>query len=317
MSDERFQQARFGAWIGIVGNIVLAVMKGVFGVISGSKALVADALRSATEAACSIVAMPGFRTVKSSPDKDYPYGQGKAESFTAIIISVILLLIGLETALSSVRVMLADSLSAPKPIAFIAIAVAIVVKEAMFQYKYRLGKRISSQSLMANAWKHRSDIYSSLVALVGAGGAILGHYLGNTHLYYLDPIAALCIAVLIIRTGLDRIRQTVQKSADHALQQEDVAELVRTVQAVKGIIAVDELRAREHGHYVIVDVKISVNPRISVMEGHDLAKRAKHMLMSRFSHIADVLIHVNPYAGGYPYKNNADSSQDEYPTLLH
>ena len=89
------------------------------------------------------------------------------------------------------------------------------------------------------------------------------------------------------------------------------------VQRVKGVITVDGLRAREHGQYVIVDVKISVNPRISVSEGHEIAKMAKQHLMKRFSHVSDVLVHVNPYDPGYPYKNNVDPDHDEIPTVLH
>jgi divalent metal cation (Fe/Co/Zn/Cd) transporter len=117
--------------------------------------------------------------------------------------------------------------------------------------------------------------------------------------------------------GYKLIMESIHDTMDHVLHHEEADELLKAVQRVPGVIAVDSLRAREHGHYVIVDVKISVNPRISVMDGHDIAKHVKHMLLNRFIHVSDVFIHVNPYDPGYPYKNNVDSEQDDFPSLLH
>ncbi|CRF29141.1 ferrous iron efflux protein F [Mycobacterium tuberculosis] len=92
--------------------------------------------------------------------------------------------------------------------------------------------------------------------------------------------------------------------------------MIDTVQRVKGVISIDDLRAREHGHYVVVDIKISVNPRISIQEGYDIAKIVKFTLMKRFIHVSDVFVHVTPYDSGYPYKNH-DLQADDMPTLLH
>jgi cation diffusion facilitator family transporter len=191
------------------------------------------------------------------------------------------------------------------------------VKEAMFQYKFRLGTNLKSQALIANAWEHRSDVYSSLAALAGVGGAMLGSVLGIPWLYYLDPAAGFIVSLLVLKMGYTLIMESIHNTMDHVLHREDAQELVQAVQRVKGVITVDDLRAREHGHYVIVDVKISVNPRITVHEGHDIAKAVKQQLMTRFLHVSDVFIHVNPYDPGYPYKNNVDPEQDDAPTLLH
>ncbi|MDF2960731.1 MAG: cation diffusion facilitator transporter [Paenibacillus sp.] len=317
MTDERFKKAEFSVWISIFGSVFLTVMKGVAGYISGSKALIADALHSASDVAGAFAALVGLRAAKLPSDETHPNGHGKTESVAAIIISVLLLLIGIETGIASVKAIFNGVDSPPGVIALIVIFVSILVKEAIFQYQYRLGKQISIQAMITNAWEHRSGVYSSITAFVGGGGALLGHYLGNKYLYYLDPIAGLCIAVLILRMGYRLVMKTVHKTTDHVLGNADAAELSRTVQTVKGVIAVDDLRAREHGHYVIVDVKISVNPRISVLEGHEVAKTVKHTLMKRFIHVSDVFIHVNPYDPGYPYKNNVDPEQDDFPSLVH
>lgn len=317
MSDQRFGKAEFAAWVGIVGNLLLALVKGVIGWLSGSKALIADAAHSASDVAGSFAVLLGLRAARKPPDKDHPYGHGKAEPIAAIIVSVLLVLVGFEIGVSALKAIYAGVHTPPHWIALIAIGLSIVVKEAMFQYKYRLGKRLSSQALIANAWEHRSDVYSSIAALVGVGGAIAGRWFGRTELYYLDPVASLVVSVLVLHMGYKMIRESVHSTMDHVLHEEEAAELLQTVQRVKGVITVDDLRAREHGHYVIVDVKISVNPRISVMEGHDIAKNVKQNLLRRFFHVSDAFIHVNPYDPGYPYKNNVDADQDDMPTLLH
>lgn len=316
MSENRFAKAETGAWVGILGNIVLAVMKGIVGWFAGSKALMADAFHSASDVAGSIAVLIGIKAAQKPPDKDHPYGHGKAESIAAIVVSVLLLFVGIEIAVSGVKSILSGVEAPPAGYAVAAILVSIVVKEAMFQYKYRLGRKLSSQALIANAWEHRSDVYSSIAALVGVGGALFGSWLHMPILYYLDPVAGLVVAVLVLRMGYRLVMEAIHNTMDHVLHDEDAKELIDAVQVVLGVITVDELRAREHGHYVIVDVKISVNPRISVLEGHDVAKRVKRHLMHRFTHVSDVFIHVNPYDPGYPYKSNHQLAEEEMPTLL-
>jgi len=293
------------------------LMKGIVGFMAGSKALIADAVHSASDVAGSFAVLIGLRAAKMPPDDDHPYGHGKAESIAAIIVSVLLMIVGVEIGISSAKSIYYGVEQPPAGYALIAIIISMIVKEAMFQYKYRLGKQLGSQALITNAWEHRSDVYSSLAAFVGVGGAMLGAYFGIGYLVYLDPIAGLVVSVMVLKMGYSLVMEAIHNTMDHVLHQEDAEELLKTVQRVKGVIAVDDLRAREHGHYVIVDVKISVNPRITVMEGHDIAKAVKQTLMKRFFHVSDVFIHVNPYDPGYPYKNNADSEQDDFPTLLH
>jgi len=319
MTEQRFAKAEFAAWVGIFGNLALAVMKGVVGFMSGSKALIADAANSASDVAGSFAVLIGLRAAKRPPDKDHPYGHGKAESIAAIIVSVLLLLVGFEVARAAVVAMFFTEGGVPVPDAYAiwALVAAIIIKEILFRYKYRLGTQLKSQALIATAWDHRSDVMASSAALVGVAAAVLGGRYGIPWLAYADPVAGLFVAVLVLRMGYKLIMESIHNTLDHVLHAEDAEELVQTAQNVKGVITVDDLRAREHGHYVIVDAKISVNPRITVLEGHDIAKAVKHELMSKFSHVSDVFVHVNPYDPGFPYKSAGDASQDDYPTLLH
>ncbi len=317
MSEQRFEQARFAAWLGIIGNILLAALKGIVGWLSGSKALMADAANSASDVAGSIAVLIGLKAANKPPDEDHPYGHGKAESVTAIIVSVLLLLVGLEIGLSSIKTIINGVESAPGWFALIAVGVAIVVKEILFQYNIRVGRRISSQALIASAWDHRTDVLSSVAVFLGVGGAVLGERYGHTWLYYADPAAGLFVAVLVLRVGYTLVKESIHTSIDHVLHKEETEDMLDTALRIKGVIAVNDLRAREHGHYVVVDIKISVNPKITVTEGHEIGKVVKQQLLRRFSHVSDVMIHVNPYDPGYPYKNNVDSDQTEHPNLLH
>jgi cation diffusion facilitator family transporter len=317
MSDQRFKQAEFAAWVGIAGNILLAIMKGAVGLLSNSKALIADAVHSASDVAGSVAVLIGLRAAKMPPDEDHPYGHGKAESIAAIIVSVLLLVVGVEIGISAVKTIIHGVNEPPRWYAIIAIVISIIAKESMFRYKYRLGQKLSSQALIANAWEHRSDVYSSFAALAGVAGALIAKTLALPQFYVLDPIASLFVALLVLKMGYTLVMESIHNTLDHVMHAEDAAELILTVQNIKGVITVDSLRAREHGHYVIVDIKISVNPKISVLEGHEIARLVKHQLMKRFIHVSDVFIHVNPYDPGYPYKNNVDPDQDESPSLLH
>ncbi|SMO38601.1 cation diffusion facilitator family transporter [Melghirimyces algeriensis] len=294
MNEERMRQAETGAWVGIIGNFILALLKGIVGVIADSRALVADAVHSASDVIGSLAVLIGVRVARTPPDEDHPYGHGKAETIAAIIVSVLLGAVGAEIGYGSFEALFQPAVS-PGILAVVAALVSMLAKEGMFQYKYRLGKKIGSQAIIANAWEHRSDVYSSLAALIGIGGAILGGKLDIPLLIYLDPVAGILVSILVLRMAYQLAKESIHNTLDHVLHEEDAQELVETVAGVKGVLRVDELRAREHGFYVIVDVKVAVDPKITVEEGHRVGKRVKSTLIDRFSHVSDVMVHINPY----------------------
>ncbi|UGB29641.1 cation diffusion facilitator family transporter [Metabacillus sp. B2-18] len=293
--NDRFKQAEFAAMIGVVGNIVLAIVKGAVGVIAESRALVADAVHSASDVAGSLAVFIGVRAAKQPPDEDHPYGHGKAESIAAIIVAVLLFLVGLEIGKSSFESFF-EEIEAPKPLAIYAVILSIVVKEWMFRYKFRLGKRIKSDAIIVNAYEHRSDVYSSIAALAGIGAAIIGQKMGIDWLVYADPVAGLFVAILVIKMAWKLGAESIHTTLDHVLHDEDVVDLKDTVSKISEVKKIDELHAREHGHYVIVDIKVSVDPHITVEEGHNIGKLVKEKLMSEHEHVQNVMVHINPYS---------------------
>ncbi|WP_246940736.1 cation diffusion facilitator family transporter [Bacillus pinisoli] len=290
---DRFKEAEFAAMVGVVGNIVLALLKGIVGVTSNSRALVADAVHSASDIAGSFAVYIGLRAAKQPPDEDHPYGHGKAESIAAIIVAVLLFLVGIEIGKSSIEAFFHE-IEAPKMPAIYAVVFSIIVKEWMFRYKYNLGKRINSDAIIVNAYEHRSDVFSSIAALIGIAGAIIGDYLGLEWLVYADPVAGLVVALMILRIAWKLGSESIHNTLDHVLHDEDTEDLREIVLTVDGVKKIDGLLAREHGHYVIVDLKISVDPYITVEEGHRIGKNVKEQLIQH-AHVQDVFIHVNPY----------------------
>ncbi|WP_406565551.1 cation diffusion facilitator family transporter [Cytobacillus luteolus] len=280
--------------VGVVGNLGLAILKYVIGVISGSRALVADAAHSATDVAGSLAVFIGLRAAKQPPDEDHPYGHGKAESIAAIIVSVLLFLVGIEIGKSSFEAFF-EPIEAPKTIAIYALIISIIAKEAMFRYKYKLGKRIKSDAIIVNAYDHRSDVYSSIAALIGVGAAILGEKMGIPWLEYGDPVAGLFVSILILKTAWKLGKESIHNTLDHVLHEEDTVEMRNVVLTVPGVKKIGSLHAREHGHYVIVDIKVSVDPHITVEEGHKIGKTVKQKLIE-VSNVQDVFVHINPYS---------------------
>ncbi|MYL62935.1 cation diffusion facilitator family transporter [Bacillus hwajinpoensis] len=291
--EERFRKAEIAAIVGILGNIILAVLKGVIGSISNSRALIADAAHSASDMAGSFAVFVGLRAAKLPPDKDHPYGHGKAESIAAIIVAVLLLLVGVEIGISSGKAIF-NPIEAPGTLALYGALISIIVKEVMFQYKYRLGKKIKSDALIVNAYEHRSDVYSSIAVLIGIAGAILGSRLNLPWLIYADPIAGIFVSVLIAKMAVKLGFESIHTTLDHVLHEEDTTEYKELIIGMPGVVNLDEFYAREHGHYVIIDMKLGVDPEISVKEGHDIGKAVKERLLEE-DEVHDVLVHINPF----------------------
>lgn len=292
--NERFKKAEFAALVGVVGNIVLAALKGWVGVVANSRALVADAVHSASDVAGSMAVYIGLKAAKQPPDEDHPYGHGKAENIAAIIVAVLLLIVGFEIGKSSFQAFF-EPIEAPKALAIYAVIISIIVKEAMFRYKYNLGKRIKSDAIIVNAYEHRSDVFSSIAALIGIAGAVLGGYIGVDWLVYLDPVAGIVVALLIIKIAWKLGSESIHNTMDHVMHEEDTEEFRTVVLTVPGVMKLDSLHAREHGHYVIIDLKISVDPYITVEDGHQIGKRVKAKLMEN-KEVQDVFVHINPYS---------------------
>lgn len=282
-------------WIGIIVNVLLTILKAIGGILSGSRALLADALHSASDIVGSIVILFAVKVAVKPPDEEHPYGHGKAENVGSIIIALLLIVVGIEISISSVKILFGEVPTAPGLLALVIIAISIVIKEILFYYKLFLGKKYRSTALISEAWHHRSDSLSSLAALIGVGAALLGQKLGWPILIYGDALAGIVVSLIVIKVGYSLAQESFGVMMEKVLSQDESQIYRQTVLTVNGVERIDQMHARTHGSYVIIDIKISVNPKITVREGHSIAAEVKEILLDKHTDIEDVFVHVNPY----------------------
>lgn len=282
-------------WIGIIVNLLLTVIKAIGGILTGSRALVADALHSASDVVSSIVVLFAVKIANKPPDEEHPYGHGKAEGVASIIVALLLIVVGVEISISSVKVFFGEIPEAPGMIALVILIISIVIKEILFYYKLWLGKKYNSSVLVTEAWHHRSDSLSSLAALLGIGLAIIGEKFQVTFFIYGDAIAGLIVSLIVVKVGYDLIKSSSNVMLEKVLDREEVKDYEETVLAIDGVKRIDQLLARTHGSYIVIDIKVSVDPNITVKQGHDIAAEVKQSLILKHKEVEDVLVHINPY----------------------
>jgi len=284
------QRAKEGARvtiIGMVGNVLLTIIKGILGYISGSSALVADAVHSLTDIVGSGVVLGGLKVASQPPDEDHHYGHYKAESIVAKIVALILIFTGIGIGWSSFNTFFQADLGTPEVSALWAVMLSIIGKEWMYQYTSSVGKRIKSSAVIADAWHHRTDSLSSVAALIGIGGARLGFP-------QLDPLAGMVVGIMIIYSGVKIYLTAINELMDKAPEQEVVEKIREIALNVNGCKEINDIKARWHGSKILVDLKLCVNPMATVLEGHGISAEVKQHILKGIEDMGDVLIHVNP-----------------------
>lgn len=274
---------------GILLNLVLAVVKGVAGVLGNSYALVADAIESATDAVSSLLLLFGLRFALRPADDNHPYGHGRAEALLTFLIVALLV-----TAAAVIAVESIDHIRTPhdSPHAWTLIVLAgvIVIKELAFRHVSHQGDTTRSTTLKADAWHHRSDAITSLAAFIGISIAVL---LGDGW-EAADDWAALVAAVVIVINAWLIFRPALGELMDEQFHHDLVEEIREIAVHHSSVIDTEKCFVRKCGVEHFVDLHLVVNGELSVRKGHDIAHQVKEELMTRLPELSDVLIHVEP-----------------------
>lgn len=281
MTKSRYKEGVRVTIVGLIGNILLTVLKAVMGVISGSTALIADAAHSFTDILGSGVVLGGLKWANQPPDETHHYGHYKAESVVAKIIAIILVLTGGGIGYSAITIIIEGDIEIPGRLAIWALVISLITKEGLFRYISHVGKKIQSSAVMADAWHQRSDALSSVAALLGVMGARMGFEL-------LDPIAGIVVAGMIIYSGARIYIDAVKELMDTAPEQQTIDDIRQVVLNVNGLKNLNDVKARWHGAKILVDLKICVNPQETVERGHAIAAKAKQQLMEKIEDVGDV-----------------------------
>ena len=222
VSEDEFQRvANKVSFVTIIGNILLSVMKLIVGFIAHSNAMISDAIHSASDVFSTFVVIIGIKLASKKADKEHPYGHERLECVAAIVLSMVLFITGLgigATALKNITSGDYNNIAVPGILALIAAIISIISKEAMYWYTRYNAKKIDSSALMADAWHHRSDAFSSIGALIGIAGARLGFPI-------MDSIASLIIFVFIIKAAYDIFKDAIDKMVDHACDDDTVNQI--------------------------------------------------------------------------------------------
>lgn len=256
IEESNFQKsANRVSLITIIGNVALSVVKLLAGIIAHSSAMISDAVHSASDVFSTFVVIIGIKLASKEPDKEHPYGHERLECVAAIILSVVLFITGLGIGMGALKNILQGNhgnLQVPGILALIAAIVSIVSKEAMYWYTRHYAKKIDSGALMADAWHHRSDAFSSIGALIGIGGARLGFPV-------MDSIASLVIFVFIAKASIDIFKDAMDKMVDHSCDEDTERQIYDCVMRNKDVMGIDLLQTRIFGNKIYVDVEIQAD----------------------------------------------------------
>jgi len=290
----REQQIYRVTWVGFFANLFLSVGKIAAGIVGRSGAMIADGIHSISDFATDLVVMIFVRVSAMPKDDDHDYGHGKFETLATIIIGMALFVVAAGIFWKSVKLIACaiggQTLEQPEAIAFVAAAVSIVVKETLYRYTRRVGERVESPVVVANAWHHRSDALSSIGTLLGIGGA---YFLGEKWAV-LDPIAAIIVSLLIAKVAYDLIKPGIGEMLERSLPKEQEDEIESIVLSNKHFSDVHNLKTRRIGSGIAIELHVRVPGDMTVRESHEATVDVEHRLREHYGQHTQVILHVEP-----------------------
>jgi cation diffusion facilitator family transporter len=296
--DQRYRAIRRVTLIGALVNLLLAIGKITLGFIGQSQALIADGVHSLADLFSDGVVLVAAKQGSREADDEHPYGHGRIETVVTVGLGAFLIAVAAGIMYDAVlRIMNPELLLSPTWYALVAAAVSIFANEGLYQYTAKVGKSINSRMLIANAWHHRTDAISSIIALVGIGGALAG-------LPLLDAVAAIGVSIMIAKVGWSISWGSLRELIDTALGEEQVARIRKTIESVDGVKEVHALRTRSMGGQALVDAHILQalvdahilvrDSFISVSEGHQISEAVQQALLKEIDEVTDVVVHIDP-----------------------
>lgn len=288
---EEFQRAADKVSVtSIISNIILSGFKLIAGIAAHSNAMLSDAVHSASDVFSTVVVMIGIRLASKEADKEHPYGHERLECVAAIILAMVLFMTGFGIGMEALKSILSGSYNerqVPGTLALAAAVISIMVKEAMFWYTKIYAVRIDSSALLADAWHHRSDAFSSIGALIGIVGARHGYPV-------MDSIASLVIFVFIIKAAYDIFKDAVDKMVDHSCDEETERQIYECVMKNREVMGIDSLHTRIFGNRVYVDIEVAVDGSYTLKRSHEIAEEVHEDIEKNFQKIKHIMVHVNP-----------------------
>ncbi|MBP7210007.1 MAG: cation transporter [Paludibacteraceae bacterium] len=292
--QQRAREAKKVTWVGFVINLLLSIAKLIAGITGKSAAMVADAVHSISDFTTDVVVIAFVGVTAKDCDDNHHYGHGKYETFATLLISAALLAVGIGLLLNgvqnSIKVINGESLEKPGIIALVAAIVSVIIKEALYWYTVIVGKKINSKAVIANAWHHRSDAFSSIGTTLGIGGAI---FLGEKW-RILDPLAGALVSIFIIKVAIDLGLPSIKELLESSIPKKEEEDIIRIITNTDGVKKYHHLRTRKVGNAYAIDVHIKLDRNISFVKSHDIATDLEKQLRAIYGNNTLLSIHTEP-----------------------
>ena len=281
------RQIKSVTYLGIVINFVLTVIKVVIGFLSGSLALFADGIHSLSDITTDAVVLLGFRLSSKEPDQCHPYGHGRAETFSAGLVALILIAVGGAMIYYAIMAIAKDKITTPRLSVLMAALFSIAAKEWLYRVTRKAAIQSHSPALYANAWHHRSDAFSSIAVVIGFISLELGFGHG-------DQIAAVVVGLMIIFVGVHVVGSCLRELTESAIDTDTIEHIKQIINSDSSIRQWHKLRTRMVGREVFLDLHILVDPELNIAAAHEITESLENALDEEISRPVNITIHIEP-----------------------
>lgn len=286
-STERYAASRRVTLVSVLWNLVLTVSQVIIGLVGNSQALVADGMHTLSDVITDFMVLFALKHGRKDADAEHPYGHARFETAVTLLLGIMLVVVGAGIAINAgIRLTTAQTFVIPAAVTLWVAMATLAAKEGLYRYTMLTAKRFDSNMLRANAWHHRSDALSSLIVAAGIGGSLLGFG-------FLDSVAAIVVALMVIKVGGELAWQALRELVDTGLAPDQLESIRRVILSVGGVKALHLLRTRRVGEKALADVHIIVDDHLSVSEGHQIGETVRARLIEEIAPMADVMVHID------------------------
>jgi len=285
--EEKKQEIKVVTLVGGVVNIILSAIKIFIGAAFHSSALIVDGLHSMSDVITDVFVLWVAKYSHDAPDAEHPYGHGRFETMGTVALGVILTATALVLAYENIiRLFIGDIHTIPTWPTLVGAGLSIILKEWVFRITLKVGKKVDSPMVIANAWHSRSDALSSIAVLLGIVFAMFG-------LPWMDTVMAIVVSIMIGKVGWDFLWSSIKELVDSSLEPEMINEVRSEIMNVYGVKSMHNLRSRKMGDQAVIDVNVEVSRHITASEGHEIATYVSRNLINKFAKIIDVTVHTD------------------------
>ncbi|NOR70731.1 MAG: cation diffusion facilitator family transporter [Methylomarinum sp.] len=297
-------------YVGAAVNVFLTLIKIGVGILGQSASLIADGIHSLSDLISDIFVIVAIKLGSREADHDHPYGHRRFETMATVLLGLGLVIVAGGIAWDAIdRLVDPERLLVPSKETLSIALVSILANEWLYHYTKGVGDVTRSKLLLANAWHHRSDAFSSVVVLFGIGAVLMGYP-------FADAVAAVIVGLMIAKMGISLVLESINELVDSSLPEDYVREICRVIKQTQGVQSIHLLRTRRMGEDAYIDAHIVVDSRISVSEGHMIGDVVRDNLKAEFDDVVDVLVHIDPEDDEFKSLNKKPLSRQQVQTYL-